>query len=649
VVDRLEELTWWRETVGPRLASETYAGAAIELTSAAIVGSPELRRRPLGELLPALGSVCEGVPSTYLDSVRAWNVLRRSCEDTWAELAAHSAATLAAWPNAGPKVLTEIVATALEAWLRAGAEAAPDASAAAAHAAEQQQPRAAGPLDADADLEQAWCALLDFNQRALRILAARSFALAEPLTLAELGEQLGVTRERIRQIERDRREDLEVRAARARECAPIAQLAAQLRQRLGALAPADAADAALREAVPDGARDAELRRGVLLALAGPYRLHDGFRQLGCELAQLKEAIAARAEAPWSEAELELLLDQAGVVAQQRPACLAALPLHRVEGRLLTWTGSLADKACRVLRVHGAPMSRDELQRAIGPDVNLRSLLGQVQEDARLRRLGRDSYGLAEWGGEAYTTIADELAQAIERRGGRAPLDELVEELVERFGVSPQSVRSYAASRRFAREPGGTLAVAPDDAAPPEVPRRMPPELDRDLVRHRGTWTLRVAVNRDVLRGSGRAVRTAIAQAAGVEPGGARTIVLRDGRAQISWQALQPAVGSLRALVETIGCAEGDYLFLPLRDGARPYAVARGALEAARGTARLALELGLPADARLAAVASALGLPAGARAAEVRARLRARRQPQLEALVRDEDERRGEPASERLAS
>jgi hypothetical protein len=686
VVGELEQLGWWRAGVSPFLGPDDAVDIA---TAQAIVCSGDLCRRPLGELLPDLALVCQGAPSEYVESARALNIIRRCSPDTWADLADRSTEGLRTWPNAGRKTVTEIVQTAVRVWARAVHELRPpplereQAAVSASDRPERSSPMraqqlllelcavaysagmqdlrgavelasvsdhesaaaeawnelAALPLDDLIDLpggiEEAWQGLLSFDERERRVLEARTFPIGRPVTLGELGEELVVSRERVRQIESGAKKQFEERLSSEPSCARIVHLAAKLRSELGSVAPDDCVDAALRKALP-GHDDSALRRAVLLNLAGPYRLNEGFWQLASKLADLKAALVQRADEPWTETDLDRLLEEAGVVQEHRATCLVALPVHQFDGRVVVWSGSLADKASRILRLHGRPMSRDELRNAVGVNVNARSLLLQVQDDPRFRRMSRDSYGLAEWGGEEYTTIADEIEQAIERRGGRASLEELIDEVVDRFGVSPNSVRSYAGSRRFLRQPDGALAIAPDGHESVKVVP-MVPAIDQDLVRHREVWTVRLVVDKDVLRGSGRPVRTAIAQAAGLRPGGARKIELQNGSAQISWRSNQPALGSTRLIVESLGCKDGDYLFVPLQDGERAFAVRHTDLDAAQGLPRVSLELGLSADVELPSIAIAIGLSTNASAADVRGRLRARRQQQLEVLIRDDED------------
>ncbi len=483
----------------------------------------------------------------------------------------------------------------------------------------------------DPSTEVAWSHLLGQDPRILRIFRARTFAAGRPATLEVLGTQLGVTRARVKQLEDDAIARLTRRRVDDTATEPIEVLVRRLRLKLGTAATVAAGERTLRALIADGHPDTGLRRAVLLKLAGPYLLDRGFWQIRDTVSRLEHELIERGESLYLPGELDRELEAAGVVADQREAIVAALPLHPLEGNYLLWVGTLATKAVRVLSSYGKPMSRAAIHQAMDSDtVNFRSMVNDIQRDRRIRRVALDRYGLADWGGEEYTTIVQEITKVVERNGGGAHLEEIVNELVERVGVSENSVRSYANSRSFYRRPDGQIAVEFGDSSARVV--KFPPELDRDLVLLDGRWTVRVAVDREILRGSGRPVRNAIAQAAGVEPGGERRLEVLPASFRIGWRSKQPAFGSCRAVALGLGAAIDDLIFLPLRDGGDAQLTRRGDLDAAQGQARVGLELGVGANADRIAIATAIGLPAEAPLELIRARLENREQPHLASLV-----------------
>lgn len=215
------------------------------------------------------------------------------------------------------------------------------------------------------------------------------------------------------------------------------------------------------------------------------------------------------------------------------------------------------------------------------------------------------------------------------------LDELVEMLVEQFGVTAGSVRSYAADRQFVRRPNNTLELrGPDDPDPSVRYERPEDTLGTTFID--GVWHARIRVDFDILRGSGRAIRNGVALAAGVEP----DLILGfrcDGHpVTIYWNRKQPNFGSVRAVALEHGCGEGDLLFIPLTgdEERRALVVRRRDLDASSGLSALALHLGAQPDADdpLPPIVGALGLPVGADAEDIADRLEARGETELRDLL-----------------
>ena len=478
------------------------------------------------------------------------------------------------------------------------------------------------------------------------LLVDRMFANRERATLGEVGVALGVTRERVRQIEKTVRERFENVVNRGLELTPVALLAIRVRNELGPLTRQAVLDAAIDRAILDsGGRDApestvSVRRGVLRELVGDYREERGLLvsvRLLDELHGLRE-IAAESERgallPGS------LLTGSGLLEAVRlpdaeQALMALMRLRRVGDHLVRWDVGLADKAVAVLSAAGHPMTQFELHEAVGFDANPRSLLNAVADDARLMRRGKDRFGLREWGGEEYSGIRTEIEQAIERAGGSIPLDKLVESFVEQFGVTANSVRSYAADRQFIRRPDNTLEMrGPDDPDPSYRYER--PEDTAGTTLIGGVWHARIRIDFDTLRGSGRPIRNGIALVAGLEP----DLILGfhcDGHpVTIYWNRKQPNFGSLRSVAAHHGCAEGDLLFIPLSgpDERSALVVRRGELTSCVGLRALALSLGQKPDDHdpLPSIAVGLGLPPGADALDVADRLGTRGETDLLELL-----------------
>src|SRR6202035_4143298 len=88
---------------------------------------------------------------------------------------------------------------------------------------------------------------------------------------------------------------------------------------------------------------------------------------------------------------------------------------------------------------------------------------------------------------------------------------------DQFCVSPASVRHYANDPRFIRHPDGTLAMRGADDPDVTVTHR-PIDQTAGAFRLDGVWHLRLDIDAECMRGSGRPLRVGIAQALGLEPG-----------------------------------------------------------------------------------------------------------------------------------
>ena len=513
-------------------------------------------------------------------------------------------------------------------------------------AAERLAERRFAPLLGLRDLgEDGWRALLDFSPRERVVLERRILPRDHKPTLEEVGVELGITRERVRQLGVRVRDTMNSRLD-GETGAALRHLAARVVQELGPVADAgadvEACEAAVIATSADPGDDFELRRELLRQTCGPYVEIGGLIWSPAARRKLDEVRHAlngiEAGGLIDDSTVDEVHAALAIAPERDEAVLAYLGLKRIEGSVLRWTGSIADKAIGALAAAGRSMSMLDLYDLVETDRNPRSFANAVQTDERVMRLGKDRYGLRQWGGEEYSGILQELEQAIDEAGGAADLEELVARFVAEFEVSESSVRAYASDRRFIRAADGTISFRTGEDPEPTF-RTTPVEMARNAVQLGGIWHLRIEVDKDALRGSGRPIRNAVALAVGLEPDLTLGIQYGDDVVvMFSWTSKQPVIGSIRGVLQEHSCVEGDLIFLPL-DGDEPR-MARVIRAAERnrenGVRRLAIELGLDPDQAdhesPGPLASAVGLPAGADYVDVEDRLVDRGENTLAALV-----------------
>ena len=396
------------------------------------------------------------------------------------------------------------------------------------------------------------------DEREVAILRDR-FVGWDRRTLDEIGAEFGVTRERIRQVEKQL-------LARFREVTDsstaVSRLLASMRIDIDPVCRLDrlaAKNPVLEQRVPR--LDVPLWR-VLDQLDDAFVVDDGWAAMPSI-----EAAKARTRTLFDEVADEhgvaLSEDFATVTelqAQERDAWMRYCEFRAEGQHLFAPLRSVTDLAVQILSAAGEPLAFDDLFSRMAVDRNPRGIRDRFGQDDRIARVARGTYGLAEWGGDEYVSIRDMIAQRVDENGAY-PLQDLIDEITPR-GVAASSVRSYAAYGRFEIRNG--MVTRRDE---PGAPVR-PPEESPGLYRVDDGWALLVELNHDHLRGSGFAVPSGVAALTGLAWGAERLLASAVGHQAVRFRSSQPTLGTIRRLVEHHGGQEGDRALLVFTDDGR---------------------------------------------------------------------------------
>ena len=482
--------------------------------------------------------------------------------------------------------------------------------------------------------------LAGLDDRDRTLVRERLVTLDRPATLEDLASRLGVTRERVRQVESKLAKQL--RSMASDHHSALGRAVKRVQAGIGLamqVAHAEASEG-LSELKP--APLDTLETGMILWLAGPYQVTGEWlvrRPTQKAVEGTRKALRAITSSGTAGlGAVEDALQALGMRSTEVREWVVSVGGFRVhDEQVVRWGGSIADKAETVLRLNETPLSREELAMRLGPGTNWRSMANQLYGDPRFKRTGIRHFGLAQWDNDEYTGVADEIAQEIGRQGGEAQLEHLVTYVSTTYGVAGSSVRAYASGPRFERAPSGAIRLRTE----PSLRRGTRSiEMTRGAFLMDGAWGFRVRVTDQHLRGSGFPIPEAVARAFGLEPRGTRDLDSPWGNVRLGWPSLQPHIGSIRQALEAMHAVEGDLLFLAASDSAVDFQhVARGVLEGLDGLDRLAAEVGSDGSAgdRLSLVARALALEEASSAATVARRLRARGEDELASLATPEED------------
>ncbi len=402
-----------------------------------------------------------------------------------------------------------------------------------------------------------------FDERDRTILERRILLRdrSQRATLQELADVLDVTRERIRQLET--RIIQQLNGALSRDSfRVVARIVREIREDVGAACPLSEAPDIVQ---PD---DGSLVDELLSWYAGPYSVDGDWlvKQETTIIGLVGDAFDRVAEdgiADESTVEDELIV--AGIHPDSVHRLLGDTNLLQARGETLyRLPSTTAGRAIIHLRLAGRPMTLDELF-ALDPKIeNVQSFRNALRTASGVVAVGPRSVALSEWGHETYPGVVDAMLEAIDTAGGSTTIDDLAHDLAERFGVSENSVKIHASMHPVFLSENGRVSRRPSDR-PYEPESNL--EATRDCFVIDGAWSLRIPVNRDLLRGSGQQIPEAFALHLGIQPlaSGYLEGPVRDVRT--SWQQ-QPTIGSIRLNVLDLGLEEGDFVFLRRSTGSR---------------------------------------------------------------------------------
>lgn len=468
--------------------------------------------------------------------------------------------------------------------------------------------------------------------------------LLDGATLAELGQQFGVSRERVRQLENallaalaDAGPNCEIlRTGLFHRYAPLA-LISQLRNDMpGLFTVPNGMSAPLLNLVSlTGTAGAAVPQAQW-SIDGEWFIATGFEdKFATVVAQLTDDFGI---APLSELAATL-----GIPEEIVREWIAQRTMYKVfEGSLFTKVTSVSDRAVALLAHRGKPMHIDDIAAVI-TDRNSRGIDGRLALDPRTKRCAPGTWALAQWELEEWTTIADYISRRIDDAVAQGHDGVLLDDVIAgatAFGVSENSVRTYAAGGEFVVEDGYVRKRSDEEMEPIDAT----PEESRDLYLRDGQWCLLLTINRDHMRGSGSAIPAGIAGMYGLGYGEEKLLPSRLGDQRIAVGRTNTSMSTISRFVNDMQLAEGERVWVHFGD---TFDITRAPAENpdAEGLAALVNAFGLDeefaaehvaggnaaeldVDAVLATINRQIGLPADAPRRKTVSRLRHRRDDEL---------------------
>ena len=285
---------------------------------------------------------------------------------------------------------------------------------------------------------------IDAASEAERTIIEHRLLRTPQTTLAEIGAQVGVTRERIRQVQA--RIERTVRAALGREMRIIASV---LKERLGHVAEEGTVERQIEKLLPaDRGLATRLLRRALLDEMG-FTLDSGVfldKRATKELSDIRAVTRKLADDVGLVDEQELI-DSLPSKEWRRfwPWVRERCELFDLFGSLGIRDSGKARSKAALISI-GCPATAIEVAGMCGFSVDkTRSHLSVIPS---VVKADKDRWGLKEWVDDEYDGITGEIIQRIEEDGGATTIERLLTELPSKFGVNPMSVRAYMQTAKF---------------------------------------------------------------------------------------------------------------------------------------------------------------------------------------------------------
>lgn len=468
--------------------------------------------------------------------------------------------------------------------------------------------------------------------------------LHDGATLEEIGQQFGVTRERVRQLESalltsmaDAGPNCEIlRTGIFHRYAPLARISRLRNEMPGLFTVPNGMSAPLLNLVSlTGTAGAAVPQAQW-SIDGEWFIATGFEdKFTTAVEQLTDDFGI---APLSELAATL-----GIPEEIVREWIAQRTMYKIfEGHLFTKVTSVSDRAVALLAHRGKPMHIDDIATVI-TDRNSRGIDGRLALDPRTKRCAPGTWALAQWELEEWTTIADYISRRIDDAVTQGQDGVLLDDVIAgatAFGVSENSVRTFAAGGEFVVEDGYVRKRSDEEMEPIDAT----PEESRNLYLRDGQWCLLLTINRDHMRGSGSAIPAGIAGMYGLGYGEEKLLPSRLGDQRIAVGRTNTSMSTISRFVNDMQLAEGERVWVHFGD---TFDITRAPAENpdAEGLAALVNAFGLDeefaaehaaegnaaeldVDAVLAAINRQLGLPADAPRRKTVSRLRHRRDDEL---------------------
>lgn len=291
--------------------------------------------------------------------------------------------------------------------------------------------------------------VVDSLSEANHVVLEQRLIQTPPVTLEEIGIQLGVTRERVRQVQ----DQLERRLHTATG-EKIELIASEIKEHFGNIVDENQLDLWFRGKLPTKYDSTSILFKKMLLAKMDFTLDKGMyldKSAKKELQKLKTMAHRLADDVGLISETDLVANLPNRLWHDYWLWVRSrIGLKQIHDTLGLKCSKKAMVKAALLSI-GQPASRQEIGKICGiKEDRVGSYLSNISSIARA---DKDRWGLRDWIEDEYRGIVAEIIQRIEEDGGSTTVDCLMRELPEKFKVTRSSVRAYMQTPKFVIQDG----------------------------------------------------------------------------------------------------------------------------------------------------------------------------------------------------
>jgi DNA-binding phage protein len=321
------------------------------------------------------------------------------------------------------------------------------------------------------------------REREREIIARRYGLFDRRETLEQIGELLGITRERVRQLEKAVVSRLKT-AADAGQLPHLSDVQTTFLNEVGVMGKVARISNLSAKVTPDNSRIDQARVSFLAQLCPELVVIDDsdhfYHAVGVKSAhdesKIKSLVAKVIESIkgiGAPATIEKIAEAAGQSDTKHTEALASISkaLASLNGRwgLVKWPmvnpKNIRDKIYVILHETGKPMHFNEISKAIKDsdfkrkDVTTQAIHNELIKDKRFVLIGRGIYALKEWGYEKGT-VADIITEVLKKSKEPMHRDEIVKQVLKSRHVKETTILlNLQGKQQFKRVAKATYALA----------------------------------------------------------------------------------------------------------------------------------------------------------------------------------------------